>query len=77
MGVETLTDAEIAALLSLPKRVENPQAREKADGKHLRRDFRVVSLDESTVLRFSRGKAPDCQMASVLGCSGIPRRAKT
>lgn len=46
MGVETLTDAEIAALLSLPKRVENPQAREKADGKHLRRDFRVVSLDE-------------------------------
>lgn len=45
MGIETLTDAKIAQLLTVPKRVENPQAREKPEGKHLRRDFRVVSDD--------------------------------
>ena len=43
MGIETLTDERIAQLLACPKRVENPQAREKQEGKHLRRDFRVVS----------------------------------
>lgn len=45
MGLETLTDEKIARLLSLPKRIENPQSREKAEGKHKRRDFRVVSED--------------------------------
>jgi hypothetical protein len=47
MGLETLTDENIAQLLALPKRVENPQSREKTEGKHRRRDFRVVSLDEA------------------------------
>lgn len=45
MGIEALTDEKIAQLLTCPKRVENPQAREKQEGKHLRRDFRVVSDD--------------------------------
>lgn len=45
MGLETLTDEKIAQLLALAKRVENPQSREKAEGKHKRRDFRVVSDD--------------------------------
>ena len=45
MGLETLTDEKIARLLTLPKRVENPQSREKVEGKHKRRDFRVVSED--------------------------------
>lgn len=45
MGIETLTDDKIAQLLAVPKRVENPQAREKSEGKHLRRDYRVVSDD--------------------------------
>lgn len=45
MGIETLTDEKIAQLLACPKRVENPQAREKQEGKHLRRDYRVVSDD--------------------------------
>ncbi len=45
MGIETLTDEIIAQLLTCPKRVENPQAREKPEGKHLRRDFRVISDD--------------------------------
>jgi hypothetical protein len=45
MSLVTLTDAQIAELLSCPKRVENPAARQKAEGKHLRRDFRVVSDD--------------------------------
>ena len=39
MGIETLTDERIAQLLTAPKRVENPQAREKSEGKHLRRDY--------------------------------------
>lgn len=45
MGIETLTDAKIAQLLTCSKRVENPQARERQEGKHLRRDYRVVSDD--------------------------------
>ncbi len=45
MGLETLTDEKIARLLALPKQVENPQAREKTEGKHKRRDFRVASED--------------------------------
>lgn len=45
MGLETLTDEKIAQLLALPKRVENPQSREKAEAKHKRRDYRVVSDD--------------------------------
>lgn len=45
MGIETLTDEQIAQLLAVPKRVENPQARERQEGQHLRRDYRVVSED--------------------------------
>ena len=45
MGIETLTDERIAQLIECPKRVENPQAREKQEGKHIRRDFRIVSDD--------------------------------
>ena len=35
MGIETLTDDMIAELLACPKRVENPQAREKVEGLYL------------------------------------------
>lgn len=45
MGIETLTEVTIAQLLADPKRVENPLAREKQENKHLRRDYRVVSMD--------------------------------
>jgi len=45
MALETLTDEQIQSLLACAKRVENPQAREKTEGKHLRRDYRVASLD--------------------------------
>lgn len=45
MGIETLTDEKIAQLLACAKRVENPQARERQEGKHLRRDYRIVSDD--------------------------------
>lgn len=41
----TLTDAQIDELLRTPKRVQNPSSRERADGKHLRRDYRVMSED--------------------------------
>lgn len=45
MSVLTLTDAQIDDLLRMPKRVQNPASRERQDGKHLRRDFRVLSDD--------------------------------
>jgi hypothetical protein len=45
MSVLTLTDAQIEDLLRMPKRVQNPASRERQDGKHLRRDFRVLSED--------------------------------
>lgn len=40
-----LTDSEIDALLSMPKRVENPGAKTRAVNKHVQRDYRVVSAD--------------------------------
>ena len=46
MGIETLTDEKITQMIAMPKRIENPQARERQEGKHLRCDFRVVSSDE-------------------------------
>ncbi len=45
MSLLTLTDAQIEDLLRMPKRVQNPASRERQDGKHFRRDFRVVSED--------------------------------
>lgn len=41
MGIETLTDERITQLLAEPKRVENPLAREKTEGKHLRQGYAV------------------------------------
>ena len=47
MASEILTDEQIAVLLQLPKRVENSNARALDEGKHIRRDFRVISSDGS------------------------------
>ena len=45
MSLSTLTDTQIQALIACPKRVENPNSREHTDGKHIRRDHKVVSAD--------------------------------
>lgn len=45
MSVLMLTEAQIQDLMSCPKRVENPGSKSRTDGKHVRRDFRVVSVD--------------------------------
>jgi len=45
MSILTLTDAQIEDLLRTPKRVQNPGSREREEGKHVRRDFRVHSED--------------------------------
>jgi len=46
MASEILTDEQIKSLVDMPKRVENPGAKSRSEGKHTRRDFRVKSLDE-------------------------------
>ncbi len=69
MGLETLTDEKIARLLALPKRVENPQSREKTEGKHKRRDYRVVSEDGAhrfTLFTRQSTKIPDGFSAGLL-----------
>lgn len=45
MGLETLTDEQIQTFLACAKRVLNPASKTRQDGKHMRRDFRVSSLD--------------------------------
>lgn len=45
MAVDSLTDEEIAELLRCAKRVENPGSKQRTEGKHVRKDFRVVSVD--------------------------------
>lgn len=47
MASETLTEEQIAALLAMPKRVENPNTKTKIEGKHSRRDFRAFNTDGS------------------------------
>ena len=69
MGIEILTDDKIAQLLSAPKRVQNPQGREKLEGKHRRRDYRVLSEDgEHRFALFTRQstKIPDGFTAGLL-----------
>lgn len=73
MGIETLTDDKIVQLLGCPKRVENLQAREKSEGKHLRRDYRVVSEDgEHRFALFTR-QSTRIAKASAPGCCGTPK----
>lgn len=45
MAVVALTDAQIREFLTCSKRVENPGSKARTEGKHVRRDFRVVSVD--------------------------------
>lgn len=45
MATTVLTDSDIDALLKLPKRVENPGAKQRTEGKHFRKDYRVFSED--------------------------------
>ena len=45
MSIEALSQAEIDALITCPKRVINPSSRPKTEGKHIRRDYQVASLD--------------------------------
>ena len=69
MGTETLTDAMIIDLLSCAKRVENPKAKERIEGKHTRRDFNVVSVDEKhrfSVFTRQSSTIPDAYSAGLL-----------
>lgn len=47
MASETLTEEQIADLVAMPKRVENPNTKTKIEAKHARRDFRIFSVDGS------------------------------
>lgn len=47
MASETLTEEQIALIVAMPKRVENPNTKTRIEGKHSRRDFRVFSTDGS------------------------------
>jgi len=46
MSLSALTDAQIQELLACPKRVQNPGSKSRVDGKHIRRDFQVTSVDD-------------------------------
>jgi hypothetical protein len=85
MSVLTLTDAQIDELLRMPKRVQNPASREREEGKHLRRDYRVLSDDgrhefilftrQSTIIRngFSAGlrwRSKTGEETILLRCNG-------
>lgn len=45
MSIETLSQAEIDELTTYQKRVINPSSRPKTEGRHIRRDYQVASLD--------------------------------
>jgi hypothetical protein len=85
MSVLTLTDAQIRDLLNCAKSVENPGSKSRTDGKHVRRDFKVVSADnkhefvlftrQSTVIsdNFSAGlrwRSKTGEEAILIRCNG-------
>lgn len=45
MPIETLSQAEIDALINCQKRIRNPGSRSRTKGKHIERDFQVGSSD--------------------------------
>ena len=45
MSIEALNQAEIDELIACPKRVTNPSSRPKTEGKHIRHDYQVASVD--------------------------------
>ena len=45
MAKEDLTDARLSELITMAKRISNPGARERVEGRHLRMDYRVVSVE--------------------------------
>lgn len=45
MSLLALTDAQIQEFLACNKRVENPGSKQRTEGKHVRRDFHVISED--------------------------------
>jgi hypothetical protein len=45
MAKEDLNDARLHELIVMSKRVTNPGARERVEGRHLRTDYRVLSAD--------------------------------
>lgn len=74
MAVETLTDEQIRSLLACHKRVENPHAKERTEGKHTRRDYRVESLDGKH--RFSLFTRQSTRIASGFS-AGLLWKSKT
>jgi len=58
MAKEDLTEDRLRQLIRLDKRVVNPNAKEKPEGRHLRTDYRVVSIDgEYEFAMFTRQSA--------------------
>ena len=45
MSFESLNDERIRALLTMPKRVTNPKARNVSDANHHKQDYKVTSED--------------------------------
>ncbi|NPT58681.1 DUF6978 family protein [Paraburkholderia elongata] len=45
MAKEDLTEDRIHELMRIAKQVTNPRARQKVEGRHLRTDYHVVSMD--------------------------------
>jgi hypothetical protein len=55
MGGENLTDDKIAALITMPKRVTKPRARQRAVGKHEQVTYNALGSDSETTFQiFSR-----------------------
>jgi len=49
MGLETITQEKIDALLAMPKRITNPSAREKEKGVHKEKNYKVIGIDDNDI----------------------------
>lgn len=73
MAKEDITDDRLRSLLALPKRVINPRARMKVEGRHERVDFKVISLDEQHEFALYTRQSTKLKSSFSAGLRWLPR----
>jgi hypothetical protein len=73
MAKEHLTDARLDALIRMEKKVTNPQAKQKTEGRHLRTDYRVVSRDSKHEFALYTRQSTRLRTSYSAGLRWLPR----
>jgi hypothetical protein len=73
MEKEHLTDLRLGELIRMEKKVTNPHARQKTEGRHLRTDYRVVSRDSKHEFALYTRQSTRLRTSFSAGLRWLPR----